>query len=37
MKAIKKLNYYKTIFVLLQVNGEWLKEVNAKSFESEEN
>lgn len=36
MKAIKKSYYYKTIFVLFQVNVEWLERVNAKHFESEE-
>ena len=36
MKAIKKLYYYKMIFVLFQVNVEWLERVKAKYFELEE-
>lgn len=30
MKAIKQLNYYHTIFVLVQVHVQWLEESNKK-------
>lgn len=32
MKAVKKLYYYKIIFVLFHINVEWLEESKCKKF-----